>query len=90
MADKYTSDDILKDLRCLEKVSHTRWIAIPRLSELAADLIENQAKEIESLQEKQTAKPVIIRGMGQRYCPVCKNGNQHGKFCTDCGQRLEQ
>ena len=39
---------------------------------------------------KQIPKKTIIRGLGQRYCPVCGLGGANSDFCSKCGQKLEQ
>lgn len=38
--------------------------------------------------EKQIPKKIIVRGLRQRYCPVCGNGGADYMYCKDCGQRL--
>ena len=37
---------------------------------------------------KRIPEKIIIKGLGQRYCPSCGCGNQTKKFCGDCGQLL--
>lgn len=38
--------------------------------------------------EKQIEKKVIIRGLGQRYCPTCRIGGANDLYCGKCGQKL--
>ena len=40
--------------------------------------------------EKQRTKKVIIRGLRQRYCPVCGNNGADYMYCKDCGQKLSR
>ena len=40
--------------------------------------------------EKQIAKKPIIRGLGQRYCSVCKCGGADYMYCARCGQKLDR
>lgn len=66
----------------------------------ALEILENESDDIYKVQialkvaknslKKQIAQKPIVRGLGQRYCPVCGWGGANSDFCSKCGQKLEQ
>ena len=38
--------------------------------------------------KRQLSKKVIVRGLGQRYCPACGFGGANDLYCSKCGQKL--
>lgn len=45
---------------------------------------------VAAIEKQYRPKKVIIRELGQRYCPVCGNNGADYMYCRDCGQKLSR
>lgn len=57
----------------------------------AKDTIENSTIIIEALEKQLPKKPVLKRNAygGISVCPIC-GASDYGKYCRQCGQRIDR
>ena len=45
---------------------------------------------VAAIEKQYRPNKVIIRELGQRYCPVCGNNGTDYMYCRDCDQKLSR
>ena len=94
----WTFEETVKTAKRLMKSEKNmfKWDVLRRLRDFAENFYEEikqyraigTPEEFRDALEKQIPQPPIVRGLGQRYCPICKCGGANDLYCSKCGQKL--
>ena len=81
--ERYQKEDMTTEeaVMYIQSIPNKIW---EQLDECEREAMEMAFKSL----EKQIPKKVIIRGLGQRYCPTCRIGGANDLYCGKCGQKL--